>query len=121
VLDVLSTQLPLGGEVVVARDDTRVKKWGRKFFGLGLYPDPTDKNPGARKRRVYGQCWVVLALVWEAQAGCWVGFPLATLLFVPRLLCSPAWPFLSKLDLAARVLGGLRWPARRLSVVVDNR
>ena len=120
VLDVLSKRLPLGGEVVVAVDDTLVKKWGRKFFGVGLYPDPTDKNPGAHKRRVYGPCWVVLALLWESRVGKWLGFPLAALLFVPRCRCAPAWPFLSKIDLAERLLSGLRWPAGRLIMVVDN-
>jgi hypothetical protein len=120
VLDMLATRVAFAGEVVVAVDDTLVKKWGRQFFGLGLYLDPTDKNPGAYKRRVYGQCWVVLALLWEDQVGRWIGFPLAALLFVPRLLCSPAWPFLSKIDLAERLLRGLRWPTARLIVDVDN-
>jgi DDE superfamily endonuclease len=120
LLDVLGKKLPLGGEVVVAVDDTLVKKWGRKFFGLGLYPDPTDKNPGASKRRVYGHCWVVLALLWEYRGGKWLGFPLAALLFVPRRRCSAVWPFLSKIDLAERLLRGLRWPAGRVIMVVDN-
>jgi hypothetical protein len=121
VLDMLATSLAFAGEVVVAVDDTLVKKWGRKFFGLGLYPAPTDKNPGAYKRRGYGHCWVVLAWLWEDPVGRWSGFPLAAGLFVPRLRCSTAWPFLSKLDLAARLLRGLRGPTARLIVVVDNR
>ena len=120
LLDLLAQRLGLGGEVVVALDDTLVKKWGRKFFGLGLYPDPTDKNPGARKRRVYGHCWVVVALLWEYQAGLWVGFPLAALLFVPLALCSPAWPFLTKIDLATWLLHDLCWPASRVVIVADN-
>jgi hypothetical protein len=110
----------VAGEVVVVLDDTLVKKWGRKFFGLGLYPDPTDKTPGAHKRRVWGHCWVVLALLWEYQANKWVGFPLAALLFVPLARCSTAGPFLTKIDLAERLLRGLRWPATRLLLVVDN-
>ena len=69
LLDLLVQRLGIAGEMVVALDDTLVKKWGRKFFGLGLYPDPTDKNPGAHKRRVYGHCWVVAALLWEYQTG----------------------------------------------------
>src|SRR2546425_6007968 len=108
LLDLLAQRLGPCGEMVVALDDTLVKKWGRKFFGLGLYPDPTDKNPGARKRRVYGHCWVVVALLWEYQAGQWMGFPLATVLFVPVALCSTAWPFLTKIDLATWLLRGLR-------------
>jgi hypothetical protein len=120
LLDLLGQRLGPCGEMVVALDDTLVKKWGRKFFGLGLYPDPTDKNPGARKRRVYGHCWVVVALLWEYQAGHWVGFPLAALLFVPVALCSPAWPFLTKIDLATWLLRRLCWPAPRVVIVADN-
>jgi len=120
LLDLLRTRLGLAGEVIVALDDTLVKKWGRKFFGLGLYRDPTDKNPGAHKRRVYGHCWVVLALLGEYHEGKWVGFPLAALWFVPLALCSHRWPFLSKIDLAERLLHSLRWPAARRIVVVDN-
>jgi hypothetical protein len=52
LLDLLTTTLGSAGEVGVALDDTLVKQWGRQCFGLGLYPDPTDKNPGAHKRRV---------------------------------------------------------------------
>jgi hypothetical protein len=120
LLVLLAMTLGVSAEVVVAIDDTLVKKWGRKFFGLGLYPDPTDKNPGAHKRRVYGHCWVILALLWEYQGGQWVGFPLAALLFVPLARCSTQWPFLTKIDLATWLLRGLRWPATRLIIVVDN-
>jgi DDE superfamily endonuclease len=120
LLDLLAQRLGAGGEMVVALDDTVVKKWGRKFFGLGLYPDPTDKNPGARKRRVYGHCWVVVALLWEYQAGQWVGFPLAAGLFVPVALCATAWPFLTKIDLAAWLVRRLHWPASRVIIVADN-
>jgi len=120
LLDLLTMTLGVTGEVVVVLDDTLVKKWGKHFFGLGLYPDPTDKNPGAHKRRVWGHCWVVLALLWESQTGQGVGFPLAALLFVPLARCATAWPFLTKIDLAERSLCGLRWPATRLILAVDN-
>jgi len=49
---VRSQRGPLGGEVAGAIDDRLVKKWGRKFVGWGRYADPTDKPPGADKRRV---------------------------------------------------------------------
>jgi len=52
LLDVRSQRGPLGGEVAGAIDDRLVKKWGRKFVGWGRYADPTDKPPGADKRRV---------------------------------------------------------------------
>jgi len=120
LLDLLAQRLGPCRELVVALDDTLVKKWGRKFFGLGLYPDPTDKNPGARTRRVYGHCWVVVVLLWEYQAGKWAGFPLAALLFVPVALCSTAWPFLTKIDLATGLVHRLRWSAPRVIIVADN-
>ena len=50
--DVIVKTLGLAGETVVVLDDTLVKKGGKELFGLGLDPDPTDKNPGAPKRRV---------------------------------------------------------------------
>src|SRR5438132_1206273 len=61
-----------------------------------------------------------VALLWEYQGGHWVGFPLAALLFVPLARCSAPWPFLSKIELAERLLRSLRWPTSRLIVVVDN-
>lgn len=123
--DLLLARLPFGDEadagasVVLALDDTLVKKWGRGFFGLGYYPDPTDKNPGAARRRVRGHCWVVLALLWEQGPGRWFCFPLGALLFVPERLCSRAFPFQTKIDLAAALLGRLRF-ARRVILLVDN-
>ncbi len=84
------------------------------------YPDPTDKNPGASKRRVLGHCWVVLALLWEWGPGQWVGFPLGALLFVPLAVCPEGWPFQTKIELALLLLHRLRWPAQRLILVVDN-
>jgi hypothetical protein len=120
LLDLLVKTLALGGEIVVALDDTLVKKWGKKFFGLGFYPDPTDKNPGAHKRRVLGHCWVVLALLGEYGPGLWVGFPLSALLFVPQAGCPKGWPFQTKIELAEILVRHLRWPVKRLVLVVDN-
>jgi hypothetical protein len=40
----------LDGPTVLTIDDTLAKKWGRRFEGLGLYRDPTDKHPGAERR-----------------------------------------------------------------------
>jgi len=51
---------------------------------------------------------------------CEVGFPLAVLLFVPVALCSPAWLFLTKCDLATGLVRGLCWPAPPVVVVADN-
>ncbi len=119
LLDLVAQRLKIMDEIVVAVDDTLVKKWGKKFFGLGYYPDPTDKNPGHQKRRVLGHCWVVMALLWE-RGGKWFAFPLSALLFVQEKFCPKGWEFKTKIELAAMMIKRFSWPARRLVLVVDN-
>jgi hypothetical protein len=123
LLDLLVARLALAGEVVLAIDDTLVKKWGRRLFGLGCYRDPTDKNPGAHRRRVWGQCWVVAALLVELKSqwkhkNRWLCFPLAALLFVPRKVCPKGWRFATKIELAEALLG--RLGLCKVTLVVDN-
>ena len=48
--------------------------------------------------------WVVLALLWEQGPGRWFCFPLGALLFVPESRCSRAFPFQTKIELAAALL-----------------
>lgn len=119
LLEIITGRLFFSKEMILAIDDTLVKKWGKNFFGLGCYPDPTDKNPGGSRRRVWGHSWVVLALLWEKGPGKWFCFPLSTLLFVPQLRCPPGWPFLTKIDLAVELLRRLNL-FKRPVVVVDN-
>jgi hypothetical protein len=119
LLDLIATRVKPLGEIVIAIDDTLVKKSGKKFFGLGYYPDPTDKNPGAHKRRVLGHSWVVMAMLWE-RAGRWFAFPLSALLFVPESVCQKGFPFMTKIELAAMMVKRLSWSARRLVLVADN-
>ena len=119
LLEMLLRLVGMPEELVIAVDDTLVKKVGKDFFGLGYYPDPTDKNPGAKKRKVLGHCWVVLALLVE-RGGRWFGFPLAALLFVPLMACPKEWEFMSKVALAAFLIQRFSWPAKRLIVLVDN-
>jgi len=119
LFDLLMGALPFGDELIFAIDDTLVKKWGRGFFGLGHYCDPTDKNPGASRRRVLGHCWVVLALILEMGPGKWFCFPLAALLFVPEMFCPSGFAFQTKIDLAVRLLKRLRF-SRRVVLLVDN-
>jgi hypothetical protein len=119
LLDLIAKRLEIGDESIIAIDDTLVKKWGKKFFGQGYYPDPTDKNPGHHKRRVLGHCWVVMALLVE-RAGEWFAFPLSALLFVPKSACPKGWEFMTKIELAAMMIKRLSWPAQRLVLVVDN-
>lgn len=119
LLDLITSRLKIMEEIIIAIDDTLVKKTGKKFYGLGHYPDPTDKNPGASKRRVLGHSWVVMALLWE-KSGRWFAFPIGTLLFVPEAVCSKVFQFRTKIELAVMMIRRLRWPARRLVLVVDN-
>ena len=119
LFDLIVRRLSPTGEIVVAIDDTLVKRWGRKFFGLGRYVDPTDKNPGASRRKVWGHCWVVLAMLYEKARGQWFCFPLAALLFVPEWAGAAGWPFQTKIELAVQLLRRLNLPGR-LIVVVDN-
>jgi hypothetical protein len=120
LLELIAARLRIATEIIIALDDTLVKKSGKQFFGLGYYPDPTDKNPGAAKRRVLGHCWVTIALLWERRTGRWSCFPLAARLFVPTKACSRNFPFSTKIELAVRMIEQLRWPAKRLVLVADN-
>lgn len=120
LLEFIVDKLGLEGEVVLALDDTVVKKWGKHFFGLGYYPDPTDKNPGANQRRVLGHCWVAVALLWQGLDGQWFCFPLAALLFVPQVACAAGWKFQTKVELAQMLLERFVWPFQRVILVVDN-
>lgn len=120
LLELLTWRLNLPEELIIAIDDTLVKKVGKKFFGLGYYRDPTDKNPGAHKRKVRAHCWMVLALLWPASTGQCFAFPLAALLFIPQAVCPANWNFMTKIELAAMLIKRLQWPAKRLLLVVDN-
>lgn len=119
LFEVIWRRLTPRGELVVAIDDTLVKRWGRSFFGLGRYVDPTDKNPGAARRKVWGHCWVVAAMLYERARGQWFCFPLAALLFVPQWADRGGWRFRTKIELAVLLLQRLRLPGR-LIAVVDN-
>jgi hypothetical protein len=118
LLELLVARLGLSGEPIIAIDDTLVKKWGRRLFGLGCYRDPTDKNPGASRRRVWGHCWVVAALLVERARGAWLCFPLMALLFVPQKLCPAGWRFATKIELAELLLS--RLGLHKVTLVVDN-
>lgn len=63
---------------------------------------------------------VVAGLLYERTRGAWFCFPLGALLFVPEKLCSKAWPFATKIALAAKLLRRLALVGRRIVLVVDN-
>ncbi len=119
LLDLLTEKLHLGDTLLIAIDDTLVKKVGKAFFGLGYYLDPTDKNPGAHKRRVRAHCWVVLALLVEQGKQCFA-FPLAALLFVPKKYCPEDWEFKTKIELAELLLKRFTWSGKKIILLVDN-
>ena len=119
LLELLSERLGVGEELILAIDERLVKKVGKGFFGLGYYPDATDKNPGAYKRKVSGHCWVVLALLVE-QGVKGFAFPLAALLFVAEASCPKGWLVKTKLDLAEQLLKRFSWSGKRLILLVDN-
>jgi len=119
LFELLSESLNLGDTLILAIDDTLVKKIGKSFFGLGYYLDPTDKNPGAHKRRVRGHCWVVLALLFEQGKQCF-SFPLAALLFVPQKYCQKNWMFKTKIELAELLLHRFSWSDKKILLLVDN-
>jgi hypothetical protein len=119
LLELFDSRLGLGEELVLTVDDTLVKKWGRRFFGLGLYRDPTDKSPGASKRKVFAHCWVVLGLL-VRRGDKWMCLPLGALLFLREKTCPKDWSFLTKIDLADRLLRRMGLARRRVILVVDN-
>ncbi|MCL5269211.1 MAG: transposase [bacterium] len=120
LLDLALQRLALAGPLVLAIDDTLVRRWGRHFDGLGLYPNPTDKNPGAARRKVWGHCWVMMALLWEKARGVWFCFPLAARLFIPQRALPTGWAFQTKIELAAALLERLELGRRQVIVLVDN-
>lgn len=122
LLLLICRRLGFQGDLIIAIDDTVARKSGRKIPGTGYFPDPTDKNPGAHKRKIRAHCWLVAAFLHERAAGKWMALPFAAHLFVPEAVAqSLKVPFSGKLELAARAA---RRTARllgcRLILVVDN-
>ena len=94
-------------------------KTGRRFFGLGFYRDPSDKNPGASKRKVAGHSWVTLGqLVQRGTNG--FCFPLSARVFVPQTECDDTLPFSTKITLLTELLKNLPLRKRRVICIVDN-
>jgi hypothetical protein len=117
--------LPLGPRVLLAIDDTPTKRYGPKVQGAGIHHNPT---PGpADQRFLYGHIWVTLSLV--VRHACWgtIGLPLLAWLYVRRkdvskLPSKHGWKFLTKLELAVRLVQWIvPWLAgKQVWVVVDG-
>jgi hypothetical protein len=100
-----------GDRLVFALDDTPTKRYGPCVEGAGVHRNPT---PGpANQEFVYGHVWVTLARVvrhalWGAMA-----LPVQAELYVRRKSLDTippeyAWPFRTKLELAAALIDWLR-------------
>jgi hypothetical protein len=95
---------------VFALDDTVTKRYGPHVEGAGVHRNPT---PGpAAQAWVYGHVWVTLARV--VRHACWgaIGLPVRASLYVRRkdvgnIPPGYRWPFRTKLDLAAELIGWL--------------
>jgi len=115
------------GRAVFALDDTVTKRYGPCVEGAGVHRNPT---PGpAAQAWVYGHVWVTLARV--VRHGCWgaIGLPVRAALYVRNkdvgtIPPEYRWPFRTKLELAAELIGWLAvWVGttkKALWLVVDG-
>ena len=98
------------GRAVFALDDTVTKRFGPCVEGAGVHHNPT---PGpAAQAWVYGHVWVTLARV--VRHPCWgaIGLPVRAALYVRAkdigtIPPEYRWPFRTKLELAAELIGWL--------------
>jgi hypothetical protein len=119
--------LPLPERVLVALDDSPTKRYGPKVQGADLHRNPT---PGpADQKYLYGHIWVTVALVVRHRLWGAIGLPLRAMLYVrQRTIASIPkkyrWPFQTKLQLAAKLIGWLapilHAAGKRVWAVVDG-
>jgi hypothetical protein len=95
---------------VFALDDTVTKRFGPCVEGAGVHHNPT---PGpAAQAWVYGHVWVTLARVVRHASWGAIGLPVRAALYVRRkdigtIPPEYRWPFRTKLELAAELIGWL--------------
>jgi DDE superfamily endonuclease len=116
-----------GGRLLFALDDTPTRRYGPCVEGAGLHHNPT---PGpADQRFVYGHVWVTLALLASHRLWGTIALPLLARLYVRRqdvVKLPPwyGWPFRTKLELAAELVGWLarwlRWLDKELWLACDG-
>lgn len=108
------------GWVNVALDDTLTRKWGRKMEGASWQHDPMSPAPkGKQPLLAFGQCWVVLGLLWP-HGERWLFLAWAAWLFRPPKITPLAQ---QETKLALTVRGLQEWklpPWLRLRVVCDG-
>ena len=102
--------------LLVALDDTLVRKFGRKMEGAGWQYDAMAPNPAAPL--AFGQCWVTLGLLWHQHDRWWFLAGAAWLFRPPKV--TPQAQQETKLALVARRLKAWRLPEQlRLRIVAD--
>jgi hypothetical protein len=123
----LLRNLPTGGRLLLALDDTPTKRYGPKVQGAGIHHNPT---PGpADAKYIYGHIWVTLS--WVVRHPLWgtIGLPLLAALYVRRKNISAipkqlGWEFQTKLqqgaDLVAWAAGIAFSAGKRLWIVADG-
>jgi len=113
--------------LLLAIDDTPTPRYGPCVEGAGIHHNPTPGPAG--EKFVYGHLWVLLAGLAKHPTGGTLALPLHASLYVrlkdlPKLPPEYAWPFRTKLELAAAQLRWLKpWAAHRaeeLWVAVDG-
>jgi hypothetical protein len=98
------------GRAVFALDDTVTKRYGPCVEGAGVHRNPT---PGpAAQAWVYGHVWVTLARVVRHASWGAIGLPVRAALYVRKkdigtIPPEDRWPFRTKLELAAELIGWL--------------
>lgn len=107
--------------LTLVADDSRVRKFGPGALwameGAGWQHDAMAPNPKAPI--TFGQCFVVLGLLWKT-AGRWRCFPFAAWLFRPEKSAGAPQTHETKLALLARRLRELKLPPwLRLRIVAD--
>jgi hypothetical protein len=112
------------GRAVFALDDTVTRRYGPCVEGAGVHRNPT---PGpAAQAWVYGHVWVTLARV--ARHPLWgaIGLPVRAALYVRRKDVGQVppeyrWPFRTKLELAAELIGWLAvWAGKQAAWLVAD-
>jgi hypothetical protein len=99
-----------GERAVFALDDTVTKRYGPCVEGAGVHRNPTP-GPAARAW-VYGHVWVTLARVVRHPLWGAIGLPVRAALYVRQkdigtIPPEYRWPFRTKLELAAELIGWL--------------
>jgi hypothetical protein len=129
LLRLVAETLPLGNILLFALDDSPTKRAGPHVEGAGIHHNPT---PGpADQKFLYGHVWVTLA--WVVRHPQWgiLGLPLRALLYIRakdigklQLADRPAFPFQTKLELAATlvewVVQWLRFLGKTIWIVADG-